>query len=60
MKLSGVTLRPFLGKKAADQGHALAQTKLGGMYCCGSGVRKDQAQGIRWYRRAAEQGEVAA
>lgn len=54
-------------RKAAEQGNADAQYILGGMYRDGIGVRKDQAEAGRWYRRAsracrmdAESGNAAA
>ena len=40
----------------AEQGHALAQTQLGGMYNAGRGVEKSYHQAAFWYRKAAEQG----
>jgi len=43
-------------RKAADQGHAKAQTVLGYMYDDGLGVPKDYAEAVRWYRKAADQG----
>jgi uncharacterized protein len=42
--------------RAADQGHAAAQYKLGGMYFAGRGVPQDDRLAIKWWRRAAEQG----
>ena len=44
----------------ADQGHADAQTGLGGMYARGEGVPKDYAEAARWFRLAANQGEAKA
>jgi len=41
-------LRPL-----ADQGNALAQLGLGGMYANGQGVPQDYAQAVIWYRKAA-------
>ncbi len=43
-------------RRAADQGHAAAQYKLGGMYFSGRGVPPDDRLAIRWWRHAAEQG----
>lgn len=43
-------------RKAADQGHANAQSNLGNMYAHGQGVAKDEVEAVRWYRIAAEQG----
>jgi hypothetical protein len=42
-------------RKAADQGHALAQHNLGVMYDKGQGVPQDYAEAVRWYRKAADQ-----
>jgi len=44
-------------RKAADQGNALAQTNLGGMYLNGWGVPQDNVQAHMWYSLAAAQGE---
>lgn len=40
----------------ADQGDATAQVWLGLMYARGHGVPRDDAEAVRWYRKAAEQG----
>ncbi|MDE2772197.1 MAG: tetratricopeptide repeat protein [Gemmatimonadota bacterium] len=45
---------------AAEQGHAEAQSILGGRYASGRGVPQDDTEAVRWYRRAAEQGIVGA
>ncbi len=47
-------------KSLAEQGNALAQSILGGMYDEGQGVPQDYAEAVRWYRRAAEQGLPSA
>ncbi len=47
-------------RKAAEQGHAEAQFKLGAMYFSGDGVLQDDAGAVKWYRMAAEQGHAAA
>ncbi len=39
----------------AKQGNANAQYNLGVMYNEGLGVPQDYAEGVRWYRKAAEQ-----
>lgn len=44
----------------AEQGNAMAQTTLAGMYKDGTGVPQDYVQAARWYRRAAEQGDATA
>jgi TPR repeat protein len=45
---------------AAEQGHGLAQLKLGTMYEEGRGVIQDYAAAFEWFRQAAEQGEAEA
>jgi len=47
-------------RKAAEQGHADAQYRLGEAYRFGSGVAQDEAEGLKWWRRAAEQGQAHA
>ena len=48
-------------RKAAEQGHTLAQTILGAIYLWeGQGTPKDYVEAVRWYRRAAEQGNPNA
>ena len=47
-------------RKAAEQGDAAAQYKMGGAYLHGLGVPKDAAEALEWYRKAAEQGEPNA
>ena len=47
-------------RKAAEQGNAEAQVKLGEMYRQGVGVTQDLAETVKWYRKAAEQGHVVA
>ena len=47
-------------RKAAEQGHAYAQSNLGVMYAEGHGVPQDYAEAVRWYRKAAEQGDADA
>ncbi|KAF9171612.1 hypothetical protein BGX21_007149 [Mortierella sp. AD011] len=42
--------------KAASQGHADAQHKLGLMYDRGQGVSQDYSKAAEWYQRAADQG----
>jgi TPR repeat protein len=43
-------------RRAADQGHARAQERLGHMYLTGDGVLKDEAWAAKWYGLAAHQG----
>ena len=46
--------------KAADQGDAAAQYRLGILYHNGQGVPQDYAQAATWYRKAADQGNALA
>ncbi len=45
-----------LYRKAAVQGHALAQNSIGLMYFTGKGVSPDAKQAVYWLQKAAEQG----
>jgi len=47
-------------RKAADQGNATAQAKVGWLYENGFGVKQDYAEALNWYRKAADQGNAAA
>ena len=47
-------------EKAAAQGEAEAQFKLGAMYANGRGVRQDYAEARKWYEKAAAQGDAQA
>lgn len=47
-------------RKAADQGHAWAQTNLGFMYAVGEGVDKDFVEAYAWMNLAAAQGNAEA
>ena len=51
-------LREF--RRLAEQGHALAQVTLGEMHRKGQGVPKDDTEAVKWYLKAAEQGDVTA
>lgn len=52
---------PFEETKAlAEQGDASAQSDLGMNYYYGRGVPEDDAQAVKWYRKAAQQGEANA
>lgn len=42
-------------KRAAEQGDKKAQSKLGQMYYCGLGVRKNDNEAFKWYKRSMEQ-----
>ncbi|MBE40311.1 MAG: hypothetical protein CL480_03085, partial [Acidobacteria bacterium] len=44
----------------AGQGDLTAQVALGDLYAEGDGVPQDETEALRWYRRAAEQGDAAA
>ena len=57
---SGVPLALQAYYDRADQGDAIAMRMLGTMYYNGLNVQKDHAEGIRWYRKAAAAGSVAA
>ena len=43
-------------RKAADQGKAEAQSRLGKMYLYGEGVIQNYSEADKWLRKAAEQG----
>ena len=47
-------------RKAAEQGIANAQFRLGVCYEDGMGVVKDEAEAMKWWRKAAEQGFSSA
>lgn len=47
-------------KRAAEQGHVLAQFNLGEYYANGWGVPENHTEALKWMKRAAEQGEVLA
>lgn len=47
-------------RKAAEQGHAAAQCKLGDCHYWGRGVAEDEAEAVNWWRKAAEQGHAIA
>ncbi len=47
-------------RRAAEQGNANAQSRLGILYDMGQGVPQDYAEAVRWWRRAAEQGNANA
>jgi len=46
--------------KAAEQGDAVAQFSLGVMYYKGHGVPENDAEAVKWYSKAAEQGNEGA
>ena len=45
---------------AVEQGDADAQYVLGAMFAFGQGAPQDDAQAVKWYRKAAEQGHALA
>lgn len=47
-------------RKAAEQGNAEAQYRLGYMYHLCYGFATDYSEAMKWYRKAAEQGYVRA
>ncbi|KAF9932792.1 hypothetical protein FBU30_007299 [Linnemannia zychae] len=47
-------------QKAADQGYANAQFKIGYMYHRGHGVQQDYSTAMTWYQKAADQGDADA
>ena len=51
---------PFAETKAkAEAGDADAQFNLGVMYYQGLGVEQDLKEAVKWYQKAADQGDVA-
>jgi TPR repeat protein len=54
------TRRVYINQKAAVQGHAPSQGALGYLFRRGNGVDKDFIEATKWYRLAAEQGDVLA
>ncbi|HHF4078950.1 TPA: tetratricopeptide repeat protein [Haemophilus influenzae] len=44
----------------AEQGNAIAQFNLGLMYINGQGVKQDDFEAVKWFRKAAEQGYANA
>ena len=47
-------------RKAAERGHAMAQSNLGLMYSAGDGIGRDDGQALHWFGRAAAQGHATA
>ena len=47
-------------KKAARRGHVNAQFNLASMYFNGQGIAKNKVKAIKWYQKAADQGNVTA
>ena len=46
--------------KSAENGDSSAQRNLGWCYANGEGVKKDQAEAVKWWRKSAEQGLATA
>ena len=44
----------------AEQGDAVAQFKLGEMYAKGEGLPEDDAEAMKWWRKAADRGNLDA
>ncbi len=60
-QLGGLCLpRIAVLRRAAEQGFMKGTALLGLAYFKGKGVRKDEAEGIRWLRSAAGQGDSDA
>ncbi|SRR5258705_1541665 len=47
-------------RKAAESGNAMAQHNLAMMYATGEGVTRDDVLAMKWFSRAAAQGDAAA
>jgi uncharacterized protein len=48
-----------LSRELAQQGDAIAQSRLGLMYRDGHGAPQDDQQAVEWYRKSAEQGNAS-
>jgi TPR repeat protein len=59
LRYSGQVTQPIFAwlRKAADEGHADVQLVLGDWYYTGHEVQQSYPNALRWYRKAAEQGE---
>ena len=47
-------------RKAAEQGYAQAQNRVGEMYEMGEGIAQDKVEAVKWYQKASEQGYAQA
>lgn len=47
-------------RELAEGGSASAQRTLGWCYAYGRGVNRDRSEALRWFQRAAKQGDIAA
>ena len=54
------TLAAQWWERAADQGHARAQSALGACFADGDGVAKDNARAAQFYQLSADQGHALA
>lgn len=57
-RATGATDRVRILTAAAEAGDPKAEAKLAAMYLTGEGVTKDEAEGVRLFRRAAEHGDA--
>jgi uncharacterized protein len=46
--------------KAAENGNATAQNTLGEKFASGEGMTRNSVEAVKWFRRAAEQGDAEA
>jgi len=60
MLTKNYTQATFWFRKAAEQGHADAQHRLGSLYFAGQGVPKDVVESTKWLLAAAQQGHGQA
>ncbi len=58
--MNGRAIRVLLKAGVAALIIAFAQNNLGGMYAKGRGVTQDDAQAVRWFRKAADQSDALA
>ena len=49
-----------MASEAAEEGYAQAQLTLGMNYKLGRGVVRDEVEGVKWIRKAAEQNDGGA
>jgi TonB family protein len=48
-----------LVRQAADKGDPRAMSNLGSLFLSGSGVKKDEKEALKWFKKAAEKGDAA-
>ena len=51
---------PTATREAAERGVASTQWLMGYYYAYGEGVPQDYKEAVKWYRKAAEQGDAIA